>query len=56
MPEKNIVETLKPEELPDYLRYCEAMLAEFDGDSREVRETLRTQIELVKHKINEQTP
>jgi len=54
MPEKpNIVDELKPEELPDLLRWYEGMLTAYDGEKTEVREILRAQIEITKQKITQ---
>lgn len=51
--QKNIVDELKPEELPDLLRWYEGMLQFYDGESKEVRETLCSQILLTKNKLNQ---
>lgn len=52
---KNYIETLQPDELPDYLKYCESMLRDYDGESWEVRKSLMYQIQITKEAINKIT-
>lgn len=51
MENKNIVDELSPGELPDLLKWYEGMLVSYDGESKEVREVLRSQITITNEAI-----